>query len=209
MSRAVAIPALMQHLPRDERGYAIPCTVLVDSQGKAHFAVNDELKRQQMLREDRCTICGHKLLRGRWSVGGPLSLLDERGALIDPPMHYECSHYALRVCPYIAAPNYSKRVDAKTVPKDEALIYMDPTEIPRRPDVFIAVMHIGQTFHKEGRFIRFIRPNRPFRQIEYWRQGTMLDPVEGKARAERSMQDYWESAEGKEKEMMMGGADGR
>ena len=198
MSR-VPIPPRMQHLSRDERGYAIPHTVLIDSKGTAHFAVNDELRRQQILRDDCCAICGQKLLRGRWSVGGPLSLLDPRGALIDPPMHYECSHYALEACPYIAAPNYSKRIDAKTVPKEEGLVYMDPTEIPRRPDVFVAAMHIGQTFKKEGRFIRYIRPNRPFRQIEYWRQGKQLDPVEGKERAERSMLEYWESL--KETEM--------
>lgn len=196
--KQIEIPDQMRHLPLDDRGYVIPYTVLRDRRGKAHFAVNDEYKRQEILKEDRCPICGLKLLRGRWSVGGPLSLLDDRGALIDPPMHYECSHYALRACPYLAAPSYGKRIDAKTVPKDEALIYMDPTEIARRPDVFVAVMHVGQTFKTEGRFIRFIRPNRPYRQIEYWCQGVMIDPVDGKARAERSMQDYWESEAGKE-----------
>lgn len=187
----IEIPRRMQHLSRDERGYAIPYTVLRDSKGKAHFAVNDERKRQEILREDRCPICGHKLLRGRWSVGGPLSLADERGALIDPPMHYECSHYALRVCPYLAAPSYAKRIDARGVPKGEALIYYDPTLIPRRPDVFMAVMHVGQKFVRQDRFIEYIVPNRPFRQIEYWRQGVMLDAVEGEIIAAASMQESW------------------
>jgi hypothetical protein len=70
--KTIKIPARMRHLAIDHRGYPISVTVLVDEAGRPNFTINDEAKRQEIIREDRCPICGDKLLRGRWSVGGQL-----------------------------------------------------------------------------------------------------------------------------------------
>jgi hypothetical protein len=102
--RTVPIPALMKERQVDPRGYPIPWNVLVDSTGKAHFTINDESLRQMAIRDRLCPICGHRLWRGMWFVGGPGSALHEHGAYIDPPMHKPCAEYALKVCPYLAAP---------------------------------------------------------------------------------------------------------
>lgn len=144
----IDIPARMAHLKRDPRGYPIPHMVLIDDGGRPHFQINDESIRQQMIHDDRCAICGTKLFRGRWFVGGPLSAFSERGSYIDPPLHLECAEFALQVCPYLAAPHYGREIGTKTL-KGRSIegglrIAIDPTTIRDRPPFFVAVMAVGQ-----------------------------------------------------------------
>lgn len=175
----VAIPARMAHLERDRRGYPIPVSVYRDSDGRPHFTIIDELKRQRVIADDRCPICGGKLTRGRWFVGGPMSAFNNRGAYIDPPMHGECARYALRVCPYLAAPNYDKRIDDKTLPPgDDAPLLLDPTLIPERPDYFVAVMATGQKLIMNGGVVQYIAPKRPYSKIEFWQYGQRVGKEE-------------------------------
>jgi hypothetical protein len=190
----IPIPERMAHLERDRRGYPIPEAVYRDQAGRPHFAVNDEVIRQRHLERELCPICGGKLHRGRWFVGGPLSAFSESGLYIDPPMHAECARYALQACPYLAAPNYSqdKRIDAATLPVDDPnVIVMDPTMIPERPEVFVAVMSIGQRLQmgdlpNGGRWIRYVAPVRPVRRAEFWRHGLLLDQRLGQEIAARA-----------------------
>jgi hypothetical protein len=170
--RDVPIPERMRLLPRDRRGYPVPFIVMRDNDGKPHFTINDEDRRRFVLKNDRCPLCNHGLFRGRWYVGGPRCAFDPRGAYLDPPMHHECAEYALQVCPYLAAPNYSKRIDDKTLDpaKSDALIVASPEVENDRPDFFVAVMALGHTITPEG----FMVPKRPFRRVEFWRRGKRL-----------------------------------
>jgi hypothetical protein len=184
--RDVPIPPRMKRLPRDRRGYPIPAGVYRDDKGEPHFAINDEMRRQQFVARDLCVICGQALNRARWFVGGPLSAFDPQGYYIDPPLHHECSTYALRVCPYLAAPNYGKRVDLATLKKsspDEIdQVFVDNTMLPDRPDLFVALMSIGQvTIRNATPYVVYLAPVRPCRRIEYWRNGVLLPQAEGEA----------------------------
>src|SRR5262245_25896905 len=162
----------MRKLERDRRGFPIFATVYCDAAGRPHFTVSDEAKRQWVIRNDRCALCGDKLLRGRWLIGGPLSAFHERGTFTDPPMHDDCAHYALLVCPYLATPNYSKRLDLATVPTDEHdLIVTDHAVVIDRPAVFVAIMFVGKPLWIEGgvtlghqtkTIVRHVKPRRPF-----------------------------------------------
>jgi hypothetical protein len=171
----------MRGLARDARGLPIPATVWRDKAGRPHFTINDFTIAGRLLIEDRCGICGTALLRVRWFVGGPLSAFHPHGAYYDLPMHRGCMHYALRVCPYLAAPVYSKRVDAKTVqgPEKERL-FIDPTMIENRPTVFVAVAATGQQVRSSPRPAApaSIIPNRPYVAVEYWRHGKQLSERE-------------------------------
>ncbi len=185
--QAVEVPQRMRKLPRDHRGYPIPAGVLRDEKGRPHFTINDENARQLHLKNDQCPICGDKLLRGRWSVGGPAAAFMENGVYIDPPMHFECFRYAVQVCPYLAAPHYGKRLDDATLKAadvPDTLLLVDETMSPDRPDLFVAVMHVGQTYKRDswGR-IHTIKPNRPYRNVEYWQNGIQLSTQEGEALA--------------------------
>lgn len=181
----VPIPDLMRRLPRDARGYPIPVIVQRDIDGRPHFAINNEPVRQRMMRADRCTICGQPLHRFRWMVGGPISAFDEHGAYSDPPLHKDCAHYALQVCPYLAAPRYLKRIDGKTVDPEKMpearLGFYNPTqpELAARPDFFAAVMTTGQRYtdhenYPPGTILGFVIPQRPYRAIEFWEHGRQV-----------------------------------
>lgn len=175
---SIPIPERMAKLPRDARGYPIPVTVYRDSEGRPYFTVNDEIRRQQIIRNDLCPICGSKLLRGRWFVGGPASAFHERGAYIDPPMHAECARYALQVCPYLAARHYDRRIDDRTLRGPHApVVQFDPTVDPTRPTVFVAVMAVGQRLilFPDSKLVQYLAPRRPYRMIEYWRSGEQVD----------------------------------
>lgn len=177
----------MKHLPKDARGYPIPSNVLLDDNGKPHFAINNHETREQQIKNDLCPICAGKLLRGRWLVGGPGSAFLDNGAYLDPPMHEECCHYALMACPYLAAPSYSKRVDAKTLNPESAKgigILVDESQFDARPDVFVAIMHVGQTYSLDQfGYVHTIRPKRPYRKVEYWAKGVQLSNADGEALA--------------------------
>lgn len=184
--RGVPIPARMAHLPKDRRGYPVPAMVLVDDGGRPHFQINDERIRQRLIQEDRCVICGTKLLRGRWFVGGHGSAFSQRGLYIDPPTHSECVDYALRVCPYLAAPNYGKEIGDRTMKGRTAagvVTTVDPTVIEGRPPYFVAVMAVGQDYVKaQGQFadirfepdhVRYVRHHvSSVRQVRVWQHGS-------------------------------------
>ena len=177
--KLVQIPDRMAHLELDHRGYPIPWTVYRDENNRGHFQINDGAKRLEAIFNELCPICGKKLLRGRWFVGGPMSAFHERGAYVDPPMHNECARYALMVCPYLAVPHYGKRVEDKTLGSSRPTLLVDETMIERRPDLFISVMATRQ--HVTGNVSPRIIPGKPFVRVEYWRHGKQLKPAEGLA----------------------------
>lgn len=177
--RNVPIPRLMQHLPLDQRGYPIFFGAYVDSTGTPFFTVNDEYKRYLMIKHDLCSICGKPLLRGRWFCGGPASALHERGCYIDMPMHDDCVHYALAVCPYLAAPNFGREVGIKKAGQiADAVVVVDPTMIEGRPPLFVAVMATGQRMLDGD---RYVKPKRPYLKTEYWQHGKRLPDNVGQA----------------------------
>lgn len=171
----VEIPKRMRKLERDRRGYPIPKSVFRDSTGKPHFQISDQTELRRLLKFDLCGMCGAKLKPSRWFVGGPKSAFYVQGAYFDPPMHDECAHYALQVCPYLAAPTYSKRIEDKTI-KDGSQTIVDERVEVERPPVFVAVEATGQTLHD-----RLIIPKQPYAKIEYWLHGTQMSQAEGEA----------------------------
>jgi hypothetical protein len=174
----VPIPARMKALDLDSRGYPIPWGVFRDRAGRPHFTINEESKRVLALVGDLCPICGRALLRRRWFVGGPRSAFDPHGAYNDPPMHRECMRYALKVCPYLAAPRYGRRLDTATLAADEIerRIFLDATQIAERPVLFVAVMADRQDLIPP---LYYVRPRKPYLAVEYWQTGRELPAQQG------------------------------
>lgn len=179
----------MRALQRDRRGFPVPFIVLRDRTGVPLFAVNDNVRHDRAIRENRCPICGSKLDRVKWLVGGPLSAFHPQGAYIDSALHHECMQYAMRVCPYLAAPSFAGHVDAtspgvtRRVP--EGMMTIDTTSIPGRPEVFVAVATHRQEI-LESRLdvgvgeveMLHVRPARPYLKLEFWRHGHQIIPEE-------------------------------
>ncbi len=179
----IPIPDRMKHL-RVVRGIAVPYGVVIGTDGTVHFSINDEAVRRRSITDDLCAICGTKLFRGRWLVGGALAAFHEDGVFIDPPMHSECAHYALQVCPYLAAPRYAgevglKKAEAKRGTFPNKMVLVDNTMIPGRPagDMFVALMTTGRIAIMDDSFK--LKPKKPFHIIEYWRHGEQITKAEG------------------------------
>lgn len=179
MRSDVPIPKRMLKLPRDPRGYPIPVIVYRDGEGNPHFTINDHIVVIGIRQTDRCSICGEPLKRNRWFAGGPGSAFDPNGTFIDPPAHGSCIRYAMQVCPYLAAPSYGKRIDAKTIRNvREQLVLRDPTLDPARPEVFCCCHATTQHWHRSANGQLYVTPARPYISVEFWRHGTQLSPEE-------------------------------
>jgi hypothetical protein len=182
----IPIPDRMKHLKVDPRGLPIPYSVLYDTSGKPLFSVNDHNKTVQTLMSNLCSVCGTPLARGRWLVGGPLSAFHPMGCFIDPPMHAECCHYSLQVCPYLAAPHYGNGVgplkfEQAALPNRRALSLATPGTVikPDRPDVFIAAMAVGHLDVNPDN--ASVRATQPYVTVEYWKDGKMIERLIGNA----------------------------
>lgn len=184
----VRVPHRMAHLPRDPRGLPIPIIVMRDNTGKPLFAANDENERQRMFQGDRCHICGWPLPRGRWFVGGHLSACCEHGAFMDGGMHADCAYFALRVCPYLAAPAYGRLVGKTQIAKSDrkaVMLIEDETEHNARPDYFVAIMAVGERYSRASvlpgieldlQVIRYVRPAPgSVRAAQVWRHGRRVE----------------------------------
>jgi hypothetical protein len=172
----IAIPPMpprIARLPRDRRGYPIPWNVLKGVDDFPIFTVNDSERHLHALRAELCPICGERLGRWRWFVGGIRSAFDPHGAYFDLPGHHECEAFALQVCPYLALPQYLGRIDVADptkLPKD-SLTLIDPTMIPERPAVFVSVASDKLEILDVQPGAVLIAPGRPYLGHEYWRHG--------------------------------------
>jgi len=187
-----AMPARIARLPRDPRGYPIPWNVL-RANGTAFFTVNDDRRHWIAIRRGLCPICGEALGRWKWFVGGPRSAFDPNGWYSDLPGHRECIEFSLQTCPYLAAPKYLGRIDIVDWSKlpPEARILVDETQIPERPEVFVAVACHHIEIQPNGLGLPYVRPERPFLQWQYWRAGKRLDDVEGERIVRTVMGEDW------------------
>jgi hypothetical protein len=188
----VPIPGKMRLLQRDRRGYPVPWIVQRDLDGRPFFVINDTERVSVAARRKVCGICGQKLERENWLIGGPGAAFHEHGAFLDPPMHKACATYALRVCPYIAG-RYTKRVDealAKFGRWPPGIAWLsDESMIPEQPPFFVLARARRVVFDQEpGERHRF-RPERPWLAVEFWKDGVEIG--EGEARERLAASEKW------------------
>jgi hypothetical protein len=116
-------------------------------------------------------------------------------------MHHECMTYALQVCPYLAMPNYLGRLDTKTMdpakvpPKVTMLV--DQTMTPERPIVFVAIA-TEKWIEMDGppqAIMARLRPAKPYRGIEFWKDGSRISDADGNALVELALKRPYEVRE--------------
>lgn len=176
---SLPLPQRMRTLSRDKRGFPIPFIVLRDSTGMPQFTINDMRRIDDCRRKRLCSICGKRFDRNEmWFVGGSRCFLHEDGAFLDPPVHLECAEYALRVCPFLAAPHYAKRIDdAKlapgAMPNGVALVRTDYMP-PGLPERFGLGMTHSVRYHPrpKGQSLYTVEH---WEYVEFWRAGQPID----------------------------------
>jgi hypothetical protein len=179
----IDIPECLSGLDRDRRGYPVPVTAAVDGNGNPHFTVTDQSARHVMIEEDRCHLSGWKLMRGRWFVGGPMPAFHQFGAFIDGPMLDEASLFAVRTCPYIAAPRYSRRIEdtvfSMAAPDGSQLMRTHDEMVSDRPELFVRVMTTGQKLVTSNTGDTLFVTRKPYVRVEFWQHGQQLDFAKG------------------------------
>jgi hypothetical protein len=155
------IPKRMRTLPRDKRGYPIPFIVMINK-GVPLFTVNDFNLVHDCITKALCSVCGKRLTDDLWFVGGSRAFLSSSGAFLDPPMHQECAEYSLRVCPFLAAPNWTRSLGSKIAAALPEGLKLKKAEFvgPLQPELF----GLGMTYH----YHTLWENNAPKFVIRYW-----------------------------------------
>lgn len=179
------IPWNLRNNPRDERGYPIPFIIFRDEAGEAHFTVNNRDTLKQALVEKLCGLCGkpHKL--GKiWFIGGPGAAFHETGLFLDAPVHYECGLFSMKVCPFIAAPRYSKHIATRTLDKSnisDNVVVADNAMDPTRPSLFVLARTSGYKLLDVGDLQQYVEPRRPWKEVQFWQYGVQITPDQARA----------------------------
>lgn len=179
------MPKGMRTLERDPRGYPIPFIVLRDKLQRPIFTVNDTLKVRECERKGLCGVCGKLLLRAEgsirpshremWFVGGTRAFIHQHGAFIDPPVHYQCGAYAMKVCPFLATRAWNKSIAANQLKENNHLpdnmTYVDVGHAgPMHPEFFALGMATQCVRTPEN---NYWIPS--FHYIEFWRNGEQVN----------------------------------
>ena len=169
--RAVPIPGRLARRPRDRRGYPIPAMVLIKEDGTPDFRVTDVEKWVKACNERTCALCGEQLGRHLAFVGGPLAY--ENRLFTDLPMHLECAEYALRVCPYIAVPNFKYASPLPDIGEDVSLRVAAEVEVVRPDRFMLGITRSYQVVKLPGG--SYAVRAAPWEQVAWWQDGTCIE----------------------------------
>ena len=102
------LPARMQSVPVDERGYPVPWFVdWVD--GRPEFRSMDPAKFKAAIQKKLCWVCGERLGVNVCFVAGPMCGINRTSA--EPPSHLDCARWSARNCPFLSNPRMVRRED--------------------------------------------------------------------------------------------------
>ena len=101
---AVPMPRWITRLPRTKHGLPVPYIAQEREDGSPNLGEVDLVISAHCHRESRLDLWGQAGAAERTFITGPGVFGSDYGCN-DPPMHEECAHYALRVCPHLIAPS--------------------------------------------------------------------------------------------------------
>jgi hypothetical protein len=102
---AIPIPPRIARLPRTKHSLPVPYIADEHEDGSPDLGVVEPATSSHCHSEGLCSICGEKLEAAeRTFITGPGGVFGSDYGCNDPPMHEECAHYSLRVCPHLVAP---------------------------------------------------------------------------------------------------------
>jgi len=180
------MPQRMRHLQRDPRGFVIPYFVawLDDQQrevdppnGTPDFRILSPGRMARCKRLNLCWLCGQPLGSRKVFAIGPMCAATR--TTLEPPGHYECCIYSVKVCPFLSRPRMVR--NEKDMPEGH---WAPGLTITRNPGVTaLWVTRTYKTFDSaeaglgRGELIRVGDPER----VEWWAQGRAATREEVKA----------------------------
>jgi hypothetical protein len=133
------MPKRIAALPVDERGYPVPKFVLW-TDGKPDFRIMDAKFLRRAWQHKLCWTCGEPLGKHMAFVIGPMCSVNRTSS--EPPSHYDCAHFAVRACPFMAHPE--RRRDERDLPENRS---MAGIPIERNPGVAVIWVTNSYTAH--------------------------------------------------------------
>lgn len=163
----VEIPRRLRQRTKDARGYPVPFVVAVVD-GKPDFRLPAPERWQKCVADRRCGLCGEPIVDAPWFVGGP-SCAKHR-IFLDPAMHLDCAEYALRVCPFLAAPHgHFSDLDRRPPPPGFGVV---AGVNPARPDVFMLGRTSGWRLKPFADSVGIVAE--AWLEIRWWRHGSEI-----------------------------------
>ncbi|TAZ20689.1 hypothetical protein ELH77_18970 [Rhizobium ruizarguesonis] len=107
------MPARIERLPRDARGFPIPKFVHTRD-GLPDFRLVKPGWVSDCYRRKLCWLCGDTMGRHKSFVIGPMCCINRVSS--EPPSHYTCARFAAKNCPFLTQP-MAKR-NERDLPKD-------------------------------------------------------------------------------------------
>ncbi|MEU8265400.1 hypothetical protein AB0C02_32980 [Micromonospora sp. NPDC048999] len=101
------LPARLAARPFDSRRRLPIPYVSEHDDGSVNFAVVNGTRALECGLRRLCSACGQPHEPAIAFVGGPGGFHQRR--YTDPPMHLECAHWSLRLCPYLALQRHRRR----------------------------------------------------------------------------------------------------
>lgn len=103
----VPLPAKMQALPVDRRGYPIPAFVEHLPDGGRDFRIMSMAHMVRCVKHGMCWVCGGQLGAIKCFPIGPMCAVNRISA--EPPSHYECGFFSAMACPFLTLPKAVRR----------------------------------------------------------------------------------------------------
>lgn len=132
------------------RGMPVPYLALIGADGEPDFRVIDELKRGIVAGGQLCQLCGQKLGRAKFFVGGPNAAAASQ--YFEPPAHLECLIYAMQVCPFILGKVEHADPDKVSADHDGLALTVDSRVLPARVPEWVIVKATGYRLVKLGSY---------------------------------------------------------
>lgn len=102
------LPLRMRKLPVSSKGYPVPFFAGKHPEtGEHDFRLSDPEKFYACIRDNRCWICGEVLGKFRTFAVGPITVITRSSG--EPPSHWDCAHFAMQACPFLALPKAQRR----------------------------------------------------------------------------------------------------
>lgn len=104
----VAAPPRIAALRRNSVGYPIPFFVADQASANPDFRIAGRPQMRAAVVAERCWVCGQRRSGAddTFSVG-PMCAVNRVSA--EPPSHYECAEYSIKVCPFLQRPGMRRR----------------------------------------------------------------------------------------------------
>lgn len=161
-----SLPARMQGLPRDKRGYVVPWFVDKDpATGEFEFRALDPAKWHRAIKESLCWVCGVRLGRFKTFVIGPMCGINRTTS--EPPCHLECAHWSVKNCPFMNNPEFVRRTDGNINALSKPV---GGIAIGRNPGVSLLWTTKDFVVWRDGSGGILITVGEPT-EVEFWREG--------------------------------------